>query len=186
MSSTGGGTRLKGENGDGAGVMEVIGNYVAAVQESAIEFTLSPALTMSPDSYILCVLDGTVTNSTDIEMQVNQDSSANYFADGARIRAGVETLIDNNTTTEHTVATSLIVTGALPFFAIIEIGLTQGAVGGTDDSPRFFSRAQSDGYENLAGRLDIESASITHVKFISSTFPWRVGTRITLYKVSRT
>ncbi len=178
---------IPGGVGGVIGSWSVIGDYIAGVQESGKEFVISPAITFSDDSYIVAVFDGTVTNSTSIVMTVNQDTSSNYFRDGSSIVGGVESIIDSNSLANWNIASGSIITGSLPFFVIIELGLTQGAVGAIPDGPRIFNRASSSaGYEHGAGFLNVEKASITHVTFNSLNFPWRVGSRITLYKVSRT
>lgn len=184
-ADAGGKTVVTIPGGAVGGLWSQIGDYIATIQESSHEFDITD-IDFSADSLIVAVLDGTVNNSTDIEMQVNQDSSAFYFQDGSRIIGGVESILDVNSDTKWTLASNAIIEGAFPFTIIVELQLTAGAVGGTADAPRIFSRGNSNGYEHIAGRLQVEKADITHVRFDSSLFPWRVGTRFTLYKVSRT
>jgi len=169
------------------GSLTVIGNHIASTGEGSFEFDIAD-IDFSADSHIIAVIDATISNSTSLLMIVNQDETANYFRDGSRIIGGVETLLNSDSDTSYTLASNGIITGSIPVFVIIELGLTQGAVGGVNDAPRFFSRASSSGYEHSMGRLNVEYPSITHIRFKIATggFTWRVGSRFTLYKVSRT
>ena len=176
----------QGGGGTAGGKFETIADIIFPAQTQSQAFVISPAVTFADHSYILCVLDGTVTNSTTIEMEINLNVSSNYFEDGSRIIGGVETILDVNAADHWELATSAIIGGAFPFFIMVEIGLTQGAVGGTPDAPRMFARGNSNGYEHRAGRLQVETASISNIRIQSTLFPWRVGSRFTIYKVSRT
>ena len=162
----------------------VLGDYEASIAEGTISFTFT-AVDFDDDAYLLLVIDLAPTASFNLLVSVNNVKTANYSSDGRRITGGVETLLDINTAAGWQVASSTLVddSGA-NIFGIVEIGLTKGAA---NDQPMFNCRFQSVGAKNevLGGMRNTDATSISRVDIDTSTSTWRIGTRMTLYKVAR-
>jgi len=161
----------------GATLWEVLGDYEAASAEASHEFDITD-VDFDDDSVIVVVIDGEATASLDLQMTVNQDVTS-FFGDGSSIGGGTETLLDNNNLAFWELFTSI---GAnISFAGIVEICLTQGG----QNFVKAFTRFAAASLQHLAQRHNTAETAITHVTVQTSTSTWKIGTRITVYKVSR-
>jgi len=169
------------------GAMEPLLDYEAAVAEGSHTFTLPSAIDFDDDSYLLLVIDLGSTASFALELGVNGITSATYHTDGFRIDAGTETIIDQNLVALWEIASVTMITAAnRPIAAIITIQLNKA---GPSDRVAISSNAISSVLaitETITGGFQTTStASITSLEVTASASTWQIGTRMTLYQVSR-
>ncbi len=164
----------------------VLGDYEASVEEASHDFTFT-AVDFDDDSKLVLIVDISAVLVLSLRMQINDDTSSNYFTDGRLIAGGVETLIDlNGKASFQILSTDILSAVNIGGFAEITIGLNKA---GTSDRPIFISKGGSGSgpkSEDVSGTLNKAIANISSIKVTTSTSNWQIGTRMTLYKVSRT
>jgi len=169
----------------GAVLWEVLGDYEAGIAEASHVFSFT-AVDFDDDSKIVVVIDGTPTDALALQMRINTLATTVYFSDGRRITGGVETLIDINSANELQLGSSALINGGNnPFTGEAIIFLNKA---GTQDRPAVissFSSSGSLGGEVYASMVNSNEVSITDVEIRTSTSTWKIGTRITVYKVAR-
>lgn len=169
----------------GPSLWSVLGDYEAAIAEATHTFTFT-AVDFDDDSELVLVIDGSATAAFSLLARINADSTNNYLVDGFRVASGVETLIDLNAQTSMDILNSALIAGAnFTFWGTAKFGLMKGA---TSDFPICYSHmmgAFQAGLESKASRLGVDDTSITDITILTSTSTWKIGTRMTLYKVAR-
>ena len=167
-----------------AQLWSVLGDYEATSAEASHNFNFT-AVDFDDDSYLLLAVDGIATASFDLRIQFNTATTSNYFFDGRTIIAGTETLIDENTQTSAELASTGLITGADSIFGgAVKIFLGKGAA---TDMIVAVTEFQSNQPGNQVGGIlfNVDTSSITDVTIITSTSTWKIGTRMTLYRVAR-
>lgn len=166
---------------------ELIANYEAGIVEASHVFSFA-AIDFDDVSELLLVIDGAATAVFRLQMRINTLATAVYFTDGRLIAAGVETLIDLNAQTALEVVTAALILGAGGAFqGKCEIFLNK-ANGGTEECgviSQFFGLSTGvDSYLN--GRIFGSAVpSITDIEIRTTASTWKIGTRMTLYKLKR-
>ncbi len=159
-----------------------IATYVATGAEATKTLSFS-ALDFDSDSEILVVVDGGATASLQLELQINGLTGSVYYHDGSYISGSTETLVQANTTAFWPLAsTTLIPAANSNFFGTIKIGLNKA---GNLDRPMYSSQFQGDGTQVMGGQHAATISSINSITIKTSTSTWQIGTRITVYKLSR-
>lgn len=165
--------------------LTVIGDYEAAIAEASHSFTFT-AVDFDDDSEVMIIIDGSVTAAAAIQVRINSEAGASYFQDGRRIASGVETLIDQNSENEFDVCSAtMLQNGGDGFFAVIKISFNKS---GTLDRPRIISESVGGSVlanEQVSGMFNVATATLTDIVMRTSTSTWDIGTRITVYKLSR-
>jgi len=164
----------------GGGLVTLLVDYEATATDvtKSLSFT---AVDFNDDSEILIILDGITAGAVNFNFQITGEATGNYFGDGAKIVAGVETLLDQNSFTGcDIVETSILDAADRPFFIVIHLGLNKG---GVPNHPMFTSIARGHlGQQVLSGSLRVNKTSIGSVLFGGN---WKSGTRVTIYKIKR-
>ena len=162
----------------------VLGDYEASIAESSHEFSFT-AVDFDDDSFLFLTFDGGVSSQLALELIINGDVTG-YSITGFRIdTVPAQTLIQANTQTEWSLASTNIVTdgaGSLTGNVIIQI---PKGVANNQPSMKSDFTGNSNKKEVLSGQQVTDTTSISSVQVQTSTSTWRIGTRITLYKVSR-
>ena len=169
----------------GSGLITSIGDYVAGSAEGSKEFTIS-GVDFDTHSYILVVFDGSITAAAAVLMQLNGQIGSDYRMDGRRLTAAVETLLENNAGTSHELCSNTLCSQADDSF-VGEVKIYHDQASGT-----IITSFIGDAYgktqqidEHHSGCLNIAVTSLTTIKILTSTSTWKTGTRISVYKVSR-
>lgn len=165
----------------GGGIWSVLGDYEAAIAEASHEFDITD-VDFDDDSTVVVVIDGTNTASLNLLLRVNQNATNSYFLDGSRITGGAQTILDNNGVSAFTIIE--LTAADRKINAIVWIGATKG---GTTDRIQFMCSAidQVPRITYSGGILNVDLETLTHIEILTSTSTWKIGTRITVYKVAR-
>lgn len=167
----------------GGGLWTVIADYEAGGAESSKTFTINPAINFDDISQLLLVIDLVPTLQLALELKLN-GLTATYYLDGSKIVSGTETIIDDSNTSEFIIADSTIIGGVdARIFGFIHIGVSKGAV--TDFPLIVVDMSAGNGIVHFAGRIATESTEINEIIVETSTSTWKTGSRMTLYKLSR-
>ena len=169
-----------------SGLWTVLGDYEATVAEGSHTFSFS-AVDFDDDSELMLIIDLDPTAAFNLLLRVNGNSTSNYFVDGSRISVNAETLIDLNTQSSFQLASNSVFSLAnREGFVIAHIGLTKA--GTTTDVPIIQSFAQggpATAHESAGGMLNVNTTSISSIVVLTSTSTWKIGSRMTLYKLAR-
>lgn len=169
--------------GGAGGVWSAIETYEASIAEASHVFSF-PAIDFDDDSLLVLTFDGAATASTNLQIRINGIATS-YNIDGSRIGLGVETLIDLNGAVAGQLASSNLFGGAANTVGVvcwISIGKA-----GTDDRPTMRSVAAIAGIMEHQSSANLAAvASVTSIEVRTSSSSWRIGSRATLYRVSRT
>jgi len=167
---------------------EVLGNFErVTIPDPATSkiFPISPAIDFDNVSMLVLTFDGSFSAGGTLIVGIN-DLGSTYNTYGRRIIGGVETLINIQNTNGHRLATGSLITGANDIIqAICYIQLNKA---GLFDETGFQSVANGvsvNGNEVFSGAQNSSISSINEVRIQLTAGGWNVGTRITLYKVSR-
>lgn len=166
-----------------ASSMELIETHEAIAPEASFTFSF-PAIDFDDVAYLVLEIDGSATAALAIEVRINALATL-YNNQGRRLAAGVETFINTTAQTAWQVATSSLITGATSGFNILcKIISFKGS---PDNQPAIFADATGPVHANetMVGSQGASTTSITDVVVRTSASTWRIGTRMTLYKVKR-
>jgi len=167
----------------GTGLWTVLEDYEASIAESTHTFTFS-AVSFDDDSMLVMVIDMSPTATLALQLQMNSNTTANYFFGGYRILGGVQTLVSTPTQTSIELTNSAISTINANVFGIINFG-----VGKASTAPRplvtYKFLAGTTSVQDMVGSLVASDNEINEIIVKTSTSTWRIGTRMTLYKVAR-
>jgi len=170
---------------DSIPIESIIGNYQATIAELTHTFNFT-AVDFDADSEISIMIDGAITAAAALQLRINGEVGTDYFTDGREILAGAETLIDVSAANQGQImSTAALVGVSEKFSAKIILSLSKG--GGTVHAPRALVQGSGGGTMSIASSitLNIDSVSISSVTILA-TANWNIGTRITVYKKSRT
>ncbi|KKK85118.1 hypothetical protein LCGC14_2776500, partial [marine sediment metagenome] len=152
-------------------------------QDTKASFTFS-AVSFDDDSMLVMVIDMSPTATLALQLQMNSNTTANYFFGGYRILGGVQTLVSTPTQTSIELTNSAISTINANVFGIINFG-----VGKASTAPRplvtYKFLAGTTSVQDMVGSLVASDNEINEIIVKTSTSTWRIGTRMTLYKVAR-
>ena len=169
---------------EGAASLElwtVLANYVAVSAESSHVFNFT-AVDFDDDSMLVLVIDGTAAGILFLLIRINEDATASYDTNGRGI-AGAEVIVDLNGQTSGHLIEFGTAGSDTKFVGTVYIMLQKGGVG---DAPQIISNFHAGTSNNQLNILyDIVTSSITHVEILTSASTWKIGTRMTLYKVKR-
>jgi len=171
----------------GGGSWSQIADYEATVAEGSHTLSFT-AVDFDDDSMIVLVIDGSATAALGIRMTINNLSAANtYKADGRVIGAGVESITQfSGTFFNLAEAGGGDVSADATFNSITRITLNKS---GTNDFAQIDYSMYTDVEEEavvVGGVLKSAISSISSLEIVTSTSTWKIGTRFTVYKVSRT
>ncbi len=175
-----GSTRLQ----DTPVLWSVLGDYEASIAESSHRFSF-PAVNFDDDSMLVLVIDGSSSASFNLGIRFNKNSSS-YFVDGRRITGGGQTLIDLNGQTFGQIASTSVIAGVdRPFSSEIYIHLNKaGAIKRINCN--YMTMGGQIGIQEVATvTLLVNKTNVTDIDILTSTSTWKIGTRMTLYKVAR-
>jgi len=159
--------------------LTVVETYEATSAESTHTFTITSDDFTDTAQYILS-LDGMTSASMTLQMQFNGVSTSNYDDSGRTIDNGVETLINRNNQTFSIILPTI--NASFAFNVIIQYSDTDGS----DNYLWANSVGVNGGSASivLAHILETAQTDINEIKITGSS-NWRVGTRMTLYKLAR-
>ena len=171
----------------GGGAWSVIGNYEATSEEATTTFS-SLAVDFDDYSEVVVICDMANAANADVKIQINGDTSTSYFTDGWQIQNGTDTVIDRNS-----LDSMLIMPTALgqnnEWTCINHIQLS-GTTGGGDNMPNMNTVGRGEGLNGgsymVTGALRSTETNIDSVTVLTDGANWRIGSRITVYKVART
>lgn len=166
-------------------LLSSLGDYVATIEENSHVFSF-PAIDFTGDSELILIVSGSAAAAFDLQLRINANATGNYFVDGRRINAGVETLIDLNSQTEGELINTVFITGAGAYFSGIgHIILPKGS-SFTGIKTIFNGAGSGTGQQQSSVLLSVDTDDVTDVEIRTSGGNWRVNTRFTLYRVNRT
>ncbi len=170
----------------GKGTLQLVETYEATGAESSHEFTLSSADDFTKTSYYEIIVDGVATAAFTLEMQVNQRTTSLYYLDGSRISAAAETLLDSDAADHFPIGSITLIPGADDHFnTVVKLSTTKGSAGNDRLTILFQTYGGGTIFEHGGGMFNEDQPTLTHVKILTSTSTWKIGTRISLYKVTR-
>lgn len=169
---------------------EVLGNFerkIAGDPATIVTFNF-PAIDFDSDSMLVLTFDGSFSVATDVLLRAPSTVSSPYNTYGRRIIGGVETLINLINQNGYRVNTGSLITGGGNI--VQSITYIQLNKAGTFKETGFQSVANgvsANGNEVFSGALNLVAGitSISSVSLQLTAGGWNIGTRITLYKVSR-
>lgn len=162
----------------------MIGDYEASVAEGSHTFNF-PAISFDDDSELILVIDLTPTLTFDLLLRINLNAGASYNTDGRRIGGGIETILFTRGATSVIIASAALIAAVdIGVFGEVKIGKSKG---GALDRVRSVSTFYDTGnvQEQMAGVLTVSLANVTDITILTSASTWKVGTRMTLYRVAR-
>ncbi len=167
------------------GTWEQIADYEATSAEGTKTLSFT-AVDYNDHSMIVLVLDASVTLSLSVLMRINAIANANYYQDANYVADGTATVDDISAATQFTIANSAV------FGAVDECGSTIVIIklnkGGANQYPTISIEAQS-GFDDHryvgGGNLKEDVASISSLVVYTNTSTWKIGARMTVYKVAR-
>lgn len=161
----------------------VIETHEAAEAESTHTFNFPP-IDFDSVSHLILEVDGGPTATLAMMLKINGDTSYNF--DGARIDAGTQTIINVSATGAYQFgSTTLLNTSTNGFTAYIIITLYKGVANNRTTIMSHCVAGADGGGEIIGGIDNTDNDSISAIEVKTSTSTWKVGTRMTLYKVSR-
>ena len=166
----------------GGGAWEVIETYKSPSTASTKTFTFD-AIDFDDYSELVLTIDGSITAPLGIRVAIN-DLAEGMYTDGFRVRGGAITIIDAGN-----IAYAEI--GSIEMFenADDSIATISHFAFGIDDEQNtsIYSVAYParEGFEVTNNIHNAHIDSITSIVVNTSTSTWKAGTRMTLYKVSR-
>jgi len=162
-------------------IWEVIETHEALVEE--ISFTFSfPAIDFNDVSMLVVTMDANPTGFAIPQLRINNNSSSNYFIDGRDIVSGSLVVIDKNIQNEIQLGRN----NNNSYSGIVKIFLEKASTG--TNFPMTISEFGNVGVptnSQYVGRLNVDTPNITDIEIRQNTPSWKIGTRITLYKVLR-
>jgi len=165
--------------GASASQLKLLESYEATSAEASHTFTISEDF--NDISELLLIIDGTPTLDHALELILNTRTTGYYVA-SRRIQSAVETFIDISNASEMQIS-SIELNGTNTTYAgRVMIHLGKGA---TSDLIMADFIMASIGQEVGRGYQNTDTTSITSIKVQTSTSTWRVGTRMSLYKIQR-
>jgi len=173
-----------------ASTWEVLGNFerkTGSDPATIVTFNF-PTIDFDDDSMLVLTFDGSFTGVTDVLLRAPSTVSTNYNTYGRRIIGGVETLINLSNNNGYRInTTNLITGGGNVIHSITYITLNKA---GTLKEVGFQSVANgvsANGNEVFSGALNLVAGvtSLSNLSVQLTSGGWNIGTRITLYKVSR-
>jgi len=162
-------------------VLSIIETYEAAIAESSHNFNF-PAIDFDDDSELILKIDGVATADFALFLRFNANVTA-YFVDGSDFVGGVATPVDSNNQTHITLIGSGQMGADSKFFAGASIQLSKGAA--SDFVSCLFSSGGDLTFRTALGQLRANTSSLTDVEVSTSASTWKIGTRITLYRMRR-
>lgn len=161
-----------------------LGDYIAPAPESSHVFNFA-AVDYDDDSIIVIDFDLTATLQFALGLRINGVAGNNYFTDGRRISAGVETIIDLNSQNTIQIGSTSIFLGAdngaggrIMIFLNRSGGLRRPFVVSTIGG-------NIGGNEQISGHINQNQATISSVELLTSASTWQTNGRITVYKRAR-
>jgi len=169
----------------GGGTWSVLDTtYEASIAESTHTFTFA-AIDFDDDSMLVLVVDGIATLTTmELAIQIGGDTTANYYSDGFQIESGTETIIDINAQTSARILPATLVRADRVFAGVMNFYLEKGATGNNEPQTTGMMTGIG-GMYNVKSQLIADVSSIASVTILAPVSSWKIGTRFTLYKVSR-
>ncbi len=167
----------------GSGLLTAIESYEASSAEATHTFTFT-AIDFDDVSHLLLVIDGSTTAAQQLLLVFNADTSSLYYTDGTSTTGGAETLLDINAAASGEIFSASELYAANQYYlAYIIIGINKGA---TLDAPTAIINGSVYGRARQSiTRLHADHADISSIEIKTSTSTWKIGTRMTLYKVAR-
>ncbi len=165
----------------GASLWTALADYEASVAEGTTTLSFT-AVDFDDDSKLVLVIDIGTTLTLNLLMQVNSVTASGYFTDGSRISAGSQTIIDVNASSSWQIGTSTMLDGTQSACIFVEVGLTKA---GNTRAKIVTHGYGGDKFESVGGESDAAIASISQLVVFTSTSTWKIGTRMTVYKVAR-
>jgi len=159
-----------------------LGDYEAVIAEGSHNFNF-PAIDFDSDSMLVLVIDLGASAALNLLMRINSVATGSYFTDGRKIAAGVETLVDLNAQTSALLASSTILSGATST-AFIKALIGTSKITANNPTMIISQGAGSGSNEQLNSNGPVV-VSITDITVLTSASTWKIGTRMTLYRVQR-
>ncbi len=168
--------------GGGTSLRTVLGDYEATGAEATKQISFA-AVDFDDDAYIEIVFDLIATAQLGLLLQVNGNTTSNYQTDGRYILNGAETLVDINSGSSATVINSACSLADRDLIGTIKIFLAKG---GANDYPKMLVEAGSIvSHTSTALALLVNLTNISSITLLTTTSTWKIGGRITVYKVAR-
>ncbi len=162
------------------GKLQVIETWKAVGAQTSKEFSF-PGINFDDVSKLILEIDGASTGTLILRLQINDDTTTNYFTDGRTIIAGTEAFIDVNSAVGIQIVSAV---GVDAFFGQIEINIP---LAHSNDYPLCNLHFTSPNGTTVVttGYLAVVQTDINKLKILVSTSSMRSQTRITLYKLLR-
>jgi len=161
---------------------DLIETYEAAVAESSHVFSFA-AIDFDADSFLVITIDGVATATFILQMRFNTIATANYDTHGSSIIGVVQTFINSVNQTSFELMSSADVIANRLINGMSKIFLEKGSTG--LNWPSCINDYGSSPAIHSQGLLTTDTASLTDIEILTSTSTWKIGTRITLYRVNR-
>ncbi len=165
---------------------ELIEDYEFTGAASSKEFDFTN-LTMDDHSELVLIMDGSLNAAGEIRLQLNGDTAGNYYTEGRRIAGGGLTGLTASGATYGIVASSTMIDAANEdVTGEIHIRIPKAATV-SDNVAAFcdFWCGQSRVGESQYVGMLAGGTGLSKVKLFTAT-TFKIGTRMTLYKVKRT
>jgi len=184
LTANGAGVAPSYQTAGGGGAWSVIGNYIATGAEKTTTFS-SLAVDFDDYSEVVVSVDLSLTAGEDIDMQINGVTSSSYYTDGWQVQDNSDSIIDRDGVSAVLIApASLVQTNEITCINHIQLTNTIG-----DKFPNIATVARGEGLNGgvymVASSLRSSETDIDAIT-IKANENWNIGSRMTVYKVSRT
>jgi len=172
--------------GGGGGLWELIGNYEASIAESSHEFAFDVPVDFELFSKVVAIYSlENAGGSVETGIRVNQNAGAIY---STNYQSQINTVVANisivNTNQMEIVPEEL---SENDIHIMGELMIVMPDPSFSADFPEISWKTvnQFNGYATGQGRVATAMTTMTHLEFLTLTSNWKIGTRITVYKVAR-
>ena len=164
---------------------KVIGDYEAASAEATTTMSFD-AVDFDDDSFLYLVLDGSASlGTTTLELRFDDDSSANYHGTFRRQKDSTETMGSYSGQDSAEIGSAnLFSAGNHGFTGFAHISMNKS---GTKANTACISQMYGDNVNTIEWdwfQLDVVKSDISSLVILAAA-NWQIGSRFTLYKVSR-
>jgi len=162
---------------------QLVERHEAVGAESTFTFSFT-ADDMDDTSCYVLILDLTTSGALALQCQTNGHTTAQYFIESLRTGAGATTIIDINSANEAQLVDNTALIGANAIvLGMIVFGLGKGA---TNNLVSAQWNLTGNGFLITGSfRDNNNSDDLNEILIKTSTSTWKIGTRMTLYKVTK-
>ncbi len=160
---------------------KLIETYKATGAEASKTFTFT-AKDFDTTSELQLILDGETTAALVLQITINGSTNSKYRYTGSQIIGTTETLVNATADAALQICPTAIINAVRQFFGVIHIGLTTGG----SNFPQIHGHMASiSRYYDFSADLNEAHTNISSIEVITSTSTWKIGTRLSLYEVTR-